>query len=135
MRPWKLDESEITFTFVRAAGPGGQNVNKVATAVQLRFNVMHSPSLSYLVRMRLLAIVGKKITREGDLIIKANRYRTQELNKQDALERLYDLINRATIVPKLRKKTKPTLAAKQHRLDKKKGRAKTKILRRSPNKE
>jgi ribosome-associated protein len=129
MRNWKLNEAEVIFTFIRAAGPGGQNVNKAATAVQLRFNVMYSPSLPSLVRMRLLSMLGKKITREGDLIIKANRYRTQELNKQDALQRLYALIERAAIIPKKRKKTKPTLASIKRRLEQKKVRAKTKLLR------
>jgi ribosome-associated protein len=124
-----IDKSEIKFTFICSPGPGGQNVNKVATAVLLRFNVQHSPSLSDDVRARLLAIVGNKITNEGDLLIKASRYRTQEKNKMDALERLAALIKRAKHVPKKRKKTKPTLASKTRRLDSKKIHSKTKALR------
>ena len=95
-----LSESEIKFTFVTSPGPGGQNVNKVATAVLLRFNVLHSPSLPEEVRLRLLSLFGSKITNQGDLIIKASRFRTQERNKQDAINRLRDLIQRAAIKPK-----------------------------------
>ena len=124
-------ESEIKFTFIRSPGPGGQNVNKVATAVQLRFNVLHSPSLSEEVRERLLRVIGSRITAQGDLLIKASRYRTQERNKQDALDRLCELIKQAAIPPKKRKKTRPTFAAKQRRLTKKKLHSKAKLLRRS----
>lgn len=124
-----IQESELTFTFVTSSGPGGQNVNKVATAVQLRFNVSHSPSLPDAVRQRLLALIGNKITREGELIIKANRYRTQERNKQDALNRLKELIKRAAIPPKKRKKTKPTAASKERRLSNKKLHGAKKVLR------
>lgn len=126
-----LNESEIKLNFIRAAGPGGQNVNKVASAVQLRFDVVHSPSLPDDVRKRLLTSIGKKITHEGELIIKANRFRTQERNKQDAIDRLKELIKQAAIPPKKRKKTKPTMAAKQRRLNKKKLHSKIKSLRRS----
>src|SRR3990167_11030084 len=91
-----LNESEATLTFITSPGPGGQNVNKVATAVQLRFNVLHSASLPEDVRLRLFALLGSKITTKGDLIIKASRYRTQERNKQDALNRLIVLLKRAT---------------------------------------
>lgn len=124
-----LNDSELKFSFIRASGPGGQNVNKVSSAVQLRFDVQHSPSLSEAVRARLLSLAGKKITLQGELIIKADRYRTQERNKQDAIHRLQDLIKHAATPPKKRKKTKPTLASKQRRLTKKKLHAKNKALR------
>jgi ribosome-associated protein len=123
-----LNEAELKFTFIRSPGPGGQNVNKVATAIQLRFNVRHSPSLSEEVRARLVAAV--KLTRQGDLIIKATRFRTQERNKQDALDRLITVLKKASLVPKKRKKTKPTLASTERRLAEKKRHAKAKSLRR-----
>jgi len=126
-----LNEAEITLNFIRAPGPGGQNVNKVATAVQLRFDVKHSPSLPAPVRTRLMTLAGNKITQQGELIIKANRHRTQERNKQDAIARLQELISRAAVAPKKRKKTKPTQASVQRRLNKKKLHAKTKSLRRN----
>lgn len=126
-----LNESEVKFTFIRSPGPGGQNVNKVATAVQLRFNVAHSASLPEPVRARLLTIAGKKITQQGELIIKASLYRTQQQNKQDALNRLRAMLKRAMITPKKRKKTKPTFASVQRRLTKKKLHAKNKALRSS----
>src|SRR5690242_5542955 len=106
-----LKENELHFSYIRASGPGGQNVNKVATAVQLRFDVKHSPSLSEAMRTRLLYLAGSRITRQGELIIKADRYRTQERNRQDALERLQELLKRAAVPPKKRKKTKPTLSS------------------------
>jgi len=124
-----LNDAEIHYQFIRSPGPGGQNVNKLETAVQLRFNVLHSASLSDPVRERLIALLGKKLTREGDLIIKASRFRTQERNKQDALERLLEWIRRAMVPRKKRKKTQPTFASKQRRMDTKKLRGKTKVLR------
>lgn len=130
-RTFTLNAAEIKFAFIRASGPGGQNVNKVATAVQLRFNILHSPSLSEEIRKRLLSLLGKRITHEGELIIKADRYRTQERNKQDALNRLLDLLKRANTIPKKRKKTKLSSAVKQRRLTNKKLHAKIKSLRQS----
>ncbi len=126
-----LDEAEIKFTFIRAQGPGGQNVNKVATAVLLRFNVLHSPSLPENIRTRLLTLAKNKITQHGDLIIKASRYRTQKSNKQDAMGRLQTLLKRAAILPKKRKKTKPTFGSTQRRLEKKKLHGKAKSMRRN----
>jgi ribosome-associated protein len=124
-----LHESELKFSFIRSPGPGGQNVNKVASAVVLRFHVKNSPSLPDDFRERLLIILGRKLTLQGELIIKASRFRTQERNKQDAIERLRELFQRAAIKPKKRKKTKPTFSSTQRRLDGKKIHAKTKSLR------
>lgn len=126
-------ESEIKFTFISSPGPGGQNVNKVATAVQLRFNVLRSTAFPEDVRIRLIALCGNKITTHGDLIIKATRYRTQERNKQDALNRLIELLKRAAIPPKRRRKTRPTFASVQRRLTNKKlhGAKKLQRLRKS----
>lgn len=124
-----LNPAEIKLTFIASPGPGGQNVNKLATTAQLRFNVLHSPSLTSDVRARLVTLLGKRLTRQGELIIKASRYRTQENNKRDALERLCQLIKRVAIPPKKRKKTKPTLASKQRRLATKKIHGMKKALR------
>lgn len=126
-----FNESEVEFSFIRSPGPGGQNVNKVATAVQLRFNVMRSLSLPEDVRVRLIALLSKKITTQGDIIIKASRFRTQERNKEDALNRLIELLKQAANPPKKRKKTKPTFSSKQRRLDSKTLHGKNKSLRRS----
>lgn len=126
-----LGESEIQYEFVRAAGPGGQNVNKVATAVQLRFDVAHSPSLPEEVRQRLTRLAGKRLTAEGVLIIEARRFRTQEQNRQDALDRLTGLIRRAAEPPKPRRQTRPTAASQQRRLAGKRRRSEVKHTRRS----
>ena len=129
-RAISIDEGEIEEHFVRASGPGGQKVNKVSTAVQLRFDVGRSPSLPAEVRDRLLRMGGRRITDDGVLIIDARRYRTQQRNRQDAMERLIALIRRAARRPKKRRKTKPTLASKKRRLDSKRRRSQTKDLRR-----
>ncbi len=124
-----IDESEITESFIRASGPGGQNVNKLATAVQLRFDVRHSPSLPDELRARLEQIAGRRLTRDGVLVITAQRYRTQERNRDDALTRLIELIRAAAVRPTPRRPTRPTLASKVCRLDGKKRRGGIKALR------
>jgi ribosome-associated protein len=124
-----LDEREIQESFVRASGSGGQNVNKLATAVQLRFDVERSPALPEGVRARLKTLAGRRMTQDGVLLITAQRHRTQERNRQDALERLIDLIRRAATPPVPRRPTRPTLASKRRRLEAKNRRAGIKSLR------
>ncbi len=127
-----LADSEIQEEFIRAAGPGGQNVNKVATAVQLRFDVAHSPSLPDDVRDRLTRLAGRRLSTAGVLTIEARRYRTQARNRQDALDRLADLIRRAAQPPKPRVKTAPSRASIRRRLATKRHRSQLKQLRQSP---
>jgi ribosome-associated protein len=130
-----IDDDEIHLDFIRASGPGGQNINKVSTAVQLRFDIRHSPSITDNVRSRLIELGGRRVTDAGVLIITARRHRTQRANREEAVERLVALVRRAAHKPKPRKKTRPTKASKQHRLKDKKRRAKVKESRRSPDDE
>jgi ribosome-associated protein len=124
-----LDPREIEESFVRASGPGGQNVNKLATAVQLRFDVRRSPSLPDEVRARLERLAGRRLTQEGVLVLTAQRFRTQERNREDALERLVALVRQATERPKPRRATRPTRASKERRLAEKSRRGAVKALR------
>lgn len=114
-----ISEDELQFQFKLASGPGGQNVNKVATAAELRFDVARSPSLSEAVRARLLILAGSRVTQDGELLITARRFRSQERNRQDAIERLIALIQKAAVALKPRIKTKPSRAARERRLDEK----------------
>lgn len=129
----EISEDELQWSFIRATGPGGQKVNKTASAVQLRFDVQHSPALPEAVRRRLIRLAGRKMTAAGELVIEAKRYRTQERNRDDALARLIRLIQRAAVPPKKRKPTRPTAAARRQRREEKQRRSRTKQLRRPPD--
>ena len=118
--------SELVISFVHASGPGGQNVNKVATAVQLRFDVLHTRLIDEQLKQRLMLLAGKRMTSEGELVIEAKRYRSQEKNRHDALERLQHLFEKAAFTPVKRNPTRPSLAAKAERLEKKKQQAEKK---------
>jgi ribosome-associated protein len=124
-----IDEQELTEDFVHASGPGGQNVNKLSTAVQLRFDVRRSPNLPDDVRARLEKLAGRRLTRDGVLIITAQRFRTQERNRRDAEERLIQVLREAAVPPKSRRPTRPTLASKERRLAAKSHRSRVKVER------
>ena len=125
-----IDESEIEESFVRSSGPGGQNVNKLSTAVQLRFDVRQSPSLPNDVALRLMRLAGRRLTKDGVLVLIAQSHRTQERNRAEARDRLIALIQEAAVRPILRRATKPTKASKQRRIEGKKRRSGLKALRR-----
>ena len=124
----QIDERELQIDFIRASGPGGQNVNKVATAAQLRFDV-NASSLPEEAKARLIQIAGRRITSESVLLIEAKRFRTQEQNREDAIHRFIELVRKSLVKPKARKKTKPTQSSKEERLKEKKRRGEIKKLR------
>ncbi|MBT6119667.1 MAG: aminoacyl-tRNA hydrolase [Rhodospirillaceae bacterium] len=128
----RIPEAELDENFVLAGGPGGQNVNKVATAVELRFDARNSPSLPAAVKNRLRAVAGRRLTADGVLVIQARRFRSQERNREDARERLTELIRKAARPAPIRKPTKPSRAAKRRRLDEKRKRSTDKRLRAPP---
>ena len=130
-----LAESELVFRFIRASGPGGQNVNALATAVQLRFDVAGSPSLPEGLRRRLTLLIGKRISEDGILVIEAKRFRSQAMNRRDAVERLVALLQRAAQPPKPRRKSRPSRAVKERRLTAKRQRAETKRRRQTAGRE
>lgn len=127
-----IDETELSERFVLSSGPGGQNVNKVSTAVELRFSVRESPSLPDGLKARLIRIAGSRMTQEGVLVIDAQRFRSQQRNRDDAVERLFEMIRTAAEVPKHRRPTRPSLGAKKRRLESKAVRSGTKTMRRKP---
>ena len=127
-----IKEDEITFDLVRSSGPGGQNVNKVATAVQLRFDIVNSPTLPPEIKPRLTRLAGRQATDNGIIIITARRFRTQDQNRLDAIERLIALIRKAIEKPKVRKATHPSAATKEARIKEKKRRGETKRIRQLP---
>jgi ribosome-associated protein len=126
----QIDERELQIDFIRASGPGGQNVNKVATAVQLRFDV-RATALPQEVKDRLIRLAGNRMTSEGVLLIEAKRFRTQEQNREDAIQRFIELVRKSLVKPKVRKKTKPSQASKEERLKEKKRRGEIKKMRQS----
>jgi ribosome-associated protein len=128
-----IDERELEWEFIRASGPGGQRVNKVASAVQLRFDIVNSPALPEPVKDRILRHEGKKVTQDGVLIINARRYRSQEKNRQDAIERLINTIRNASVEPKLRRATKPSTGSRMRRLEIKRRQGVKKRLRKKPS--
>lgn len=128
-----IEERELDETFVRASGPGGQNVNKLSTAVQLRFDLRASPNIPQGMKARAEKFAGQRLTREGVIVISADRFRTQEQNRDDARARLVELLQRAAVVPKVRRKTRPTLASKKRRIEGKKRRSEIKSRRGRPD--
>jgi len=126
---FKIEPDEVHYDFIQSSGPGGQNVNKVATAVQLRFDARNSKSLKPAVRERLYRLAGKRVNSAGEVIIEARRFRTQQRNREDALQRLLKLIEKAIVPPKIRRKSQPTVASKHRRLRSKKHRSEIKKLR------
>ena len=126
-----IPDSDLSFAFIRASGPGGQNVNKVSSAVQLRFDMAGTTALSDAVKSRLRALAGRRVTDDGAILITARNQRSQDHNRREALERLADLISKALVVPKTRKATKPTRASKERRLESKTRQQQTKKARRS----
>lgn len=126
-----FDERELQFDYVRASGPGGQNVNKVATAVQLRFDVFNSPSLASDIKGRLIRLAGKRVNADGVLVLESRRFRTQESNREDAVRKFTELLRRSLLPPKPRRKTRPTAASREKRLQEKKRKGETKKIRQS----